>query len=116
MGKTALHVEHMFLCWSHVSDDSNPQRAERAAPAPQIARGARRYVIVRLLAERNPRGGRTPNDRGAARAAAAAQLGLTAHGAGRRGPRRARSRVIVLDASVLLELVLRTPAAAAVER
>ena len=67
-----------------------------------------------LLAELR-RGGRVANGRGTASATGAALPDKPAHFSRRGGSCGARCRVIVVDASALLEALLQTPAAIAVE-
>src|SRR3954447_547992 len=105
----------MWSCLSHDNDDPDPECAGPVAPPAQVARCFGRHVPLRLSAGGNPRGGRAPDDRGA-EASPGGSLPCHARRRARRcRPRRARSPVIVVDASALLEVLLRTPAAEAVE-
>src|SRR6266404_2514454 len=105
----------MFLCSAHACDDPDPQCSRCALSQAQIPRCPRRDVALRLSSRRTAPGGRAADARRTARATGAPPRGNPHCLAGTGGPRRARRRVIVVDASALLEALLRTPATAAVE-
>src|SRR5205085_4542803 len=106
----------MHLCFTHGRHDSNSKCAGYAASQDQIACGAGGHVALRLPAQRDSPGGRAADARRAASAFGAPPGNDSSHGAGRGGSRRARSPLIVVDASALLEVLLRTLAAKAVEK
>src|SRR5437868_10246182 len=109
---------HMLACCAHGQDDPDPARAGRAASPAARARRARREDALGLSP---PRARGSSESAHARRAARAARDGGTRRPArassGRRArrARRARHAVIVLDASAMLEMLLRTPSAAAIE-
>src|SRR5271165_487504 len=109
------HARRMLLCLSHAQDDPNPQRSGRASQTTQIARGARGTVALRIFADRNSRGRRAADGGGIARSAGDPQSIVAVAGAGACRARGTRFGVIVVDASALLEALLRTPAAPDVE-
>src|SRR5258707_445661 len=106
----------MLACYAHVEDDSNPQRSGRPAPHAQGARRDGGYVALRLplVRDADARGppdiARVPGAVAPARASQGAQV-CSRHHPG--GPGR---RVIVLDASVIVDLLIRAPGAEAIER
>src|SRR5207248_455256 len=100
----------------HDKDDPDPARSGRRSSPTAVARGARRHVAVRLPAPRARSRGRAADS---GRAAGAPRVGRTREAPcspERRRSRRASLAVIVADASVILELLLQTRFAAAVER
>jgi len=105
----------MFIGWEHVNDDSNPERSERTAPPAQGTRGVRRHVVIRLPSGGDSPRGRTADATGASNAASKPVYRSIILVAGRSGTRRARQSLIVLDASAVLEVLLRSPTAATVE-
>src|SRR4029453_7902785 len=105
----------MLLPMGHVHDDSDPECSPCPPSQPQIASGPRRQVSLGLSPRRAAPGGRAAYPRRAARAFGPPPCGSPQCHAGTGGSCRARRRVIVVDASALLEALLQTPAAAAVE-
>src|SRR5271165_5991492 len=101
---------------SHANHDPDPQCPRSPSPSPEGAGRARGQVAGRLFARRDRRGGRTPDGRGIARPPRRPVAGLSLAGARPRRTRGTRGAVIVVDASALLEVLLRTPAALGVER
>src|SRR6266576_3717456 len=106
----------MFPCCTHGRDDPDPQRAGRFASATQIASGAGGYVAFRLPAPRDRPDRRATYDGGVPGSLEGAAAGHSVHIASRGDPRRARPRVIVVDASAVVEVLLGTPAAAPIQR
>src|SRR5919108_3848903 len=102
-------------CYSHAQDDPDSACARCASSDAARAGGARRDESLRLP----PRGavavGRAAHRRGAARAPRRLGARQRPRVAGSRSPARAGARVIVTDASVILELLLRTRVAEAIE-
>src|SRR5690242_1602122 len=105
----------MRPCDPHECNDPDPQRARRSAPAAQISGGAGRHVAVRLPARRAAAIGRTADAGGVPRALEGAARGFPFHFARRGDPRRTRPRMIVVDASVVVDVLMATPEAAAVD-
>src|SRR5260370_39450740 len=101
----------MLACYAHVQDDSNPQRSGRPAPHAEGARGDGGYVALRLSVARAAAGGGAANARRVPGTAATERAGEAACVAGRHHSRDARRAVIVLEASVVVEVLLGPPAA-----
>src|SRR3954451_8456179 len=104
----------MFLCCSHVHDDSDPQCSGSAPSQAEVARRTRGHVPLGLSSRRAPPVGRETHSRRIARALGEASRNQPHPVTGGGGPRRARLQVIVVDASALVEALLQTPAAAVV--
>src|ERR1700683_3900838 len=105
----------MRACSLHVQDDPNPQCARRAAP-PAKEPGCRiRTDALRLPSGRSSTSGRaTHARRDAGQDSRPTPTDLEDPGRGRH-PGEALVRVIVLDASALLEFLLQTPRGTRVE-
>src|SRR3954451_13617851 len=105
----------MHACSTHNNHDPDPKCAGPIAPPAEVARCLGRHVPLRLSARGNPRSGRASDDRGAETSPGGPLPRHTRGRARRRRPPRTRPPVIVVDASAFLEVLLRTPAAEAVE-
>src|ERR1700675_4101465 len=101
---------HMSSSSEHEHDDPDPQCARCVAPRDQVARGIGGNVAVGLPAARNPSAGGTADAGRDAGAAASPTTAETVARGGGRGACRARARMIVIDASALIEALLRMPA------
>src|SRR5262245_30882285 len=98
----------MRACSAHVEDGPDPQRAGRAAPQAQESGGGLGTDALRLPARRAPASGGATHARRDARPdsrSKAADLEDPCRGG---HPGGARVRLIVLDASALLEFLLQT--------
>src|ERR1700722_7812451 len=100
---------------SHVENGSDPQRPGRASPAPEGSRRARGKVVIRLSPRRDRRERRAPNGERTARPARPAESCLSYAQARPCPARGTQLSVIVVDASAILEVLLRTPVAPAIE-
>src|SRR5437868_420573 len=105
----------MFACCAHGQDDPDPARAGRAASPAARACRARRDDALGLSPPRARGGSESAHARRAARAARDGGTRRPPRASSGRRTRRARRAVIVLDASAMLEMLLRTPSAAAIE-
>ena len=105
----------MFLCLAHVRNGPDPERADRAASPTQGACGAGGHDAFGLLVARNPAHVRAAVGRRVAGEIAGPFGSDTVDVPGARRASRTRQPVIVLDASVVLEVLLRMPAGVAVE-
>src|SRR5271169_4475185 len=106
----------MQSCYPHVHNDPNSKCAGCVASSSQITCGAGGHVALRLSVERASASDRAADARRVASAFGAPRWNDPFGGAGSGGPRRTRPPMIVVYASALLEALLRTPAASAVER
>src|SRR5438105_11635636 len=106
----------MQIVSSHAEDDPAPQRARRPPPQAQGAGGGGRDVALRLPARGGPPAGPAPHRGRAAREARGPGARDAVAAPGTRGARGARRAVMVVDASALLEVLLRTPTGERVEQ
>src|SRR6266702_409879 len=105
------HADSVLACYAHVQDDSDPQRPRRPAPHAEGAGGDGGYVALRLSVARAAAGGGAANAGRVPGTVATERASEAACVAGRHHSRDARRTVIVLDASVVVELLLGTQAA-----
>src|SRR3990167_247923 len=105
----------MFLCLQHVRNGPDSERADRTASPTQGACGAGGHDAFGLLVARNPAHVRAAVGRRVAGEIAGPFGSDTVDAPGARRASRTRQPVIVLDASVVLEVLLRMPAGVAVE-
>src|SRR5688500_13714245 len=105
----------MHACYSHVENGSDPKRAGHAAPQAQGPGCERRTDTLGLSADRTRTSGRAAYPRGNAHQTARSKQG-DVEDTGRSGRSRgARIRVIVIDASAVLEFLLQTRLGARIE-
>jgi predicted nucleic acid-binding protein len=102
----------MQVCYSHVNNDPDSKCASEPTSCTEIAGGTRGNVSFGLLTPRTTTCRRTPNIRRNAQTARAPSARKPDSSACRRHPGRERLPLIVLDASVLLEVLLETSNAA----
>ena len=96
----------MNACHPHVHNDPDPQCSRHAAPDAQGAGGAGGHVAVRLPARRNSRSRGAPDRRGTARTHREPGARDPYRAACRGDPAGTRFPLIVVDASVVFELLL----------
>src|SRR5688572_1420269 len=100
----------MQLCFAHADDASSTQCARRSAPNPQGQGSPCRHVALGLRPRRAPPPGRTAHARRASAAPCPTKPGAAARGGRPSGSGRAALAMIVVDASVAIEVLLQTPA------
>ena len=106
----------MFACYAHAQHDSAAERARHATSETQSTRGGRGDEPLRISdCSDQPQCG-APHHTGAQREAGVTHSGCTTRATRTRSAKRAGSAVIVVDASVILEVLLRTDAAPTVEQ
>jgi predicted nucleic acid-binding protein len=116
----SLHVIHMKVYCSHVEltakNDPTPQCAGRLASQPESPSRHGRHVAFRLPYRGDQGDRRAANPGGVARTAARPEAGDSSARYCSTCPRRARSAVIVLDASAAIDWLLQTSAGERIER